>query len=65
MLFAGNQSNMWNEGKNNSVQAFSWVLDHFDEETVLELVSEKMQLLMKFETVVRPQFSAIPNEVTA
>jgi hypothetical protein len=64
-LFTGNQSKMWNEGKNNSIQAFSWVLDHFDEEAVLALVSEKMQLLMKFETEVRPQFSAISNKVTA
>lgn len=64
-LFSGNQSKMWNEGKNNSIQAFSWVLDHFDEQAVLALVSEKMKLLMKFETEVRPQFSAIPNEVSA
>jgi hypothetical protein len=65
LLFAGNQSKMWSEGRNNSIQAFSWVIDHFDEQAILALVSEKMQLLMKFENEVRPLFATIANEVTA
>ena len=54
-LFMGNETKVWNEGKNNSILGFSWVLEHFDEEEVLGLIVEKMKRLMTFENELRTQ----------
>lgn len=56
-LFAGNQSKTWSEGKGNSILAFSWGMESYNEQAVLDLVTEKMQLLMEFESQIRPQLS--------
>ncbi len=53
-LFMGNETKVWSE-KSDSILCFSWVLDHFDEQEVLDLIVEKMKLLMSFEKELRPQ----------
>ncbi|HBO2781328.1 TPA: PD-(D/E)XK nuclease family protein [Pseudomonas aeruginosa] len=55
-LFMDNEAKVWSE-KSDSILCFSWVLEHFHEQEVLDLIVEKMKLLMTFENELRPQIS--------
>lgn len=50
-LFTGMSRQPWNEGK--SIIGFEWDLKAFNEQKVLETVTEKMTLLMHFENTIR------------
>ena len=52
-LFVGGETEVWHEGKGNSILCLRWELEHFDEEEIISLIVEKMKLLMHFEQDLR------------
>lgn len=56
-LFSGLPAEVWSEGKNDSILGLNWTLDEYNEQIVLDMVTEKMRLLMEFECEVRPRLA--------
>jgi hypothetical protein len=58
-LFFDNECKIWHEN-NRSILAIDWRMDSYKEDEVLSRVTEKMRLLMQFESEIRT--SVIKNE---
>ncbi|BBP58192.1 hypothetical protein EKA85_31175 [Pseudomonas veronii] len=52
----------WTEGK--SVIGFEWQLETFDEQTIIEVITEKMKLLMRFENDDRRDEDKLASSTT-